>query len=99
MPQPQQTIAREQESGELPKLSRIYERHPLYDVDLFISGKSGDFAVRIDPYNDFATVIRGGFNRGKSDEIFRREKWQRYVLSAQRTIRDTNDKTTIITSR
>ena len=62
MPQPKKTLSREQETGELPKLSRIYERHPLYGVDLFISGKEGASDLKLLRDNGITTVVNCAVN-------------------------------------
>ncbi|MDH7803419.1 MULTISPECIES: dual specificity protein phosphatase [unclassified Rhizobium] len=62
MPQPEKTLSREQETGELPKLSRIYERHPLYGVDLFISGKEGASDLKLLRKNGITTVVNCAVN-------------------------------------
>jgi hypothetical protein len=62
MPQPEKTLSREQETGELPKLSRIYERHPLYGVDLFISGKEGASDLKLLRENGITTVVNCAVN-------------------------------------
>ncbi|UXS34815.1 dual specificity protein phosphatase family protein [Agrobacterium tumefaciens] len=62
MPQPEKTLSREQETGELPKLSRIYERHPLYGVDLFISGKEGASDLKLLRESGITTVVNCAVN-------------------------------------
>ncbi|MCA1865170.1 dual specificity protein phosphatase family protein [Agrobacterium genomosp. 3] len=62
MPQPEKIQSPEQESGELPKLSRIYERHPLYGVDLFISGKEGASDLNLLRENGITTVVNCAVN-------------------------------------
>lgn len=62
MPQPEKTLSREQETGELPKLSRIYERHPLYGVDLFISGKEGASDLTLLREKGITTVVNCAVN-------------------------------------
>ncbi|EPR19923.1 protein phosphatase [Agrobacterium sp. TS43] len=62
MPQSQPTPFREQETGELPKLSRIYEQHPLYGVDLFISGKEGASDLNLLRQNGITTVVNCAVN-------------------------------------
>ncbi|WP_332305044.1 dual specificity protein phosphatase family protein [Rhizobium sp. GR12] len=62
MPQPEKTLSREQEAGELPKLSLIYKRHPLYGVDLFISGKEGASDLTLLRENGITTVVNCAVN-------------------------------------
>ncbi|CUX51658.1 Dual specificity protein phosphatase [Agrobacterium deltaense Zutra 3/1] len=62
MPQSPPTPFREQETGELPKLSRIYEQHPLYGVDLFISGKEGASDLNLLRQNGITTVVNCAVN-------------------------------------
>lgn len=62
MPQPEKNLSHEQESGELPKLSRIYEQHPLYGVDLFISGKEGASDLNLLRQNGITTVVNCAVN-------------------------------------
>jgi hypothetical protein len=62
MPQPEKIQPPEQESRELPKLSRIYERHPLYGVDLFISGKEGASDLNLLRQNGITTVVNCAVN-------------------------------------
>ncbi|MCZ7465572.1 MULTISPECIES: dual specificity protein phosphatase [Rhizobium/Agrobacterium group] len=62
MPQPEKIQSPEQESRELPKLSRIYERHPLYGVDLFISGKEGASDLNLLRQNGITTVVNCAVN-------------------------------------
>lgn len=62
MPQPEQILSHEQESRELPKLSRIYEQHPLYGVDLFISGKEGASDLNLLRQNGITTVVNCAVN-------------------------------------
>ena len=62
MPQPEKKLSHEQESGELPKLSRIYEQHPLYGVDLFISGKEGASDLNLLRQNGITTVVNCAVN-------------------------------------
>ncbi|WP_454702907.1 dual specificity protein phosphatase family protein [Agrobacterium burrii] len=62
MLQPEQVLSHEQESGELPKLSRIYGQHPLYGVDLFISGKEGASDLNLLRQNGITTVVNCAVN-------------------------------------
>jgi len=50
------------ESRELPKLSLIYERHPTYGVDLFISGKEGASDLDLLRRNGITTVVNCAVN-------------------------------------
>jgi hypothetical protein len=54
--------AQQLESSELPKLSLIYERHPLYGVDLFISGKEGASDLKLLRQNGITTVVNCAVN-------------------------------------
>lgn len=49
-------------SGELPRLSRIYEKHPLYGVDLFIAGKEGASDLELLRRNGITTVVNCAVN-------------------------------------
>lgn len=55
-------IAQQPESNELPKLSLIYERHPLYGIDLFISGKEGASDLKLLRRNGITTVVNCAVN-------------------------------------
>lgn len=55
-------IAQQPESRELPKLSLIYERHPLYGVDLFISGKEGASDLNLLRSRGITTVVNCAVN-------------------------------------
>ena len=55
-------IAQQPDSSELPKLSLIYERHPLYGVDLFISGKEGASDLKLLRHNGITTVVNCAVN-------------------------------------
>ena len=55
-------IAQQPESSELPKLSLIYERHPLYGVDLFISGKEGASDLKLLRRSGITTVVNCAVN-------------------------------------
>jgi hypothetical protein len=50
------------ESPELPKLSLIYEQHPLYGVDLFISGKEGASDLNLLRSQGITTVVNCAVN-------------------------------------
>jgi len=50
------------ESRELPKLSLIYEKHPLYGVDLFISGKEGASDLNLLRSKGITTVVNCAVN-------------------------------------
>jgi len=50
------------ESRELPKLSLIYEQHPLYGVDLFISGKEGASDLNLLRSKGITTVVNCAVN-------------------------------------
>lgn len=52
----------EQQSRELPKLSLIYERHPQYGVDLFISGKEGASDLNLLRRHGITTVVNCAVN-------------------------------------
>ncbi len=54
--------APEQEARELPRLSLIYERHPHYGVDLFISGKEGASDLDLLRRNGITTVVNCAVN-------------------------------------
>ncbi|MQW69430.1 protein phosphatase [Sinorhizobium medicae] len=49
-------------AAELPKLSLIYEKHPLYQVDLFISGKEGASDLELLRQNGVTTVVNCAVN-------------------------------------
>jgi hypothetical protein len=51
-----------QEDQLLPKLSLIYEAHPLYGVDLFISGKEGASDLGLLRKNGITTVVNCAVN-------------------------------------
>jgi hypothetical protein len=50
------------ESSTLPKLSLIYEQHPTYGVDLFISGKEGASNLKLLRRNGITTVVNCAVN-------------------------------------
>lgn len=50
------------ENSELPKLSLIYERHPAYGVDLFISGKEGASDLGLLRRHGITTVVNCAVN-------------------------------------
>ncbi|WP_307371150.1 dual specificity protein phosphatase family protein [Peteryoungia aggregata] len=50
------------EHGELPTLSLIYEHHPTYGVDLFISGKEGASDLDLLRRNGITTVVNCAVN-------------------------------------
>ncbi len=50
------------ESCELPKLSLIYKQHPLYGVDLFISGKEGASDLNLLRSKGITTVVNCAVN-------------------------------------
>jgi hypothetical protein len=50
------------ENSELPKLSLIYERHPAYGVNLFISGKEGASDLDLLHRNGITTVVNCAVN-------------------------------------
>ena len=54
--------APEPEARELPRLSLIYERHPLYGVDLFISGKEGASDLNLLRSKGITTVVNCAVN-------------------------------------
>lgn len=62
MQQLERDIAQPPESQELPKLSLIYERHPLYGVDLFISGKEGASDLNLLRSKGITTVVNCAVN-------------------------------------
>ncbi|KQV36273.1 dual specificity protein phosphatase [Rhizobium sp. Root1204] len=62
MQQLERDIAQQPESQELPKLSLIYERHPLYGVDLFISGKEGASDLNLLRSRGITTVVNCAVN-------------------------------------
>lgn len=51
-----------QEERHLPKLSRIYQSHPLYGVDIFISGKEGASDLGLLRRNGITTVVNCAVN-------------------------------------
>ncbi|MFS8049227.1 dual specificity protein phosphatase family protein [Rhizobium sp. BR 314] len=55
-------IAIEQQDRDLPKLSLIYEAHPHYGVDIFISGKEGASNLGLLRRNDITTVVNCAVN-------------------------------------
>lgn len=63
-----------QEDRLLPKLSLIYEAHPLYGVDLFISGKEGASDLGLLRKNGITTVVNCAvnldFNFVQQEKIF-----------------------------
>lgn len=58
----EQDLAHQQESRELPKLSLIYKQHPLYGVDLFISGKEGASDLNLLRSKGITTVVNCAVN-------------------------------------
>ncbi|MGN7751125.1 dual specificity protein phosphatase family protein [Sinorhizobium sp. 22678] len=48
--------------AELPKLSLVYDKHPLYGVDLFISGKEGASDLDLLRRNGVTTVVNCAVN-------------------------------------
>lgn len=58
----QSECALEKASGELPRLSQIYEKHPLYGVDLFIAGKEGASDLDLLRRNGITTVVNCAVN-------------------------------------
>lgn len=58
----EQDLAHQPESRELPKLSLIYEQHPLYGVDLFISGKEGASDLNLLRRHGITTVVNCAVN-------------------------------------
>ncbi|MBD9375045.1 dual specificity protein phosphatase family protein [Rhizobium sp. ARZ01] len=49
-------------SGDLPRLSLIYEKHPLYGVDLFIAGKEGASDLDLLRRHGITTVVNCAVN-------------------------------------
>lgn len=49
-------------AAELPKLSLVYEKHPLYGVDLFISGKEAASDLDLLRQNGVTTVVNCAVN-------------------------------------
>lgn len=47
---------------ELPKLSRIYEKHPLYGIDIYIAGKEGASDLDLLRDNGITTVVNCAVN-------------------------------------
>lgn len=62
MQQLKQDLPQQQDSRELPKLSLIYKQHPLYGVDLFISGKEGASDLNLLRRNGITTVVNCAVN-------------------------------------
>ncbi|WP_455274369.1 dual specificity protein phosphatase family protein [Rhizobium herbae] len=62
MQQREQDASPLSESRELPKLSLIYEQHPLYGVDLFISGKEGASDLNLLRSKGITTVVNCAAN-------------------------------------
>lgn len=62
MQQLKQDLSQQQDSRELPKLSLIYKQHPLYGVDLFISGKEGASDLNLLRRNGITTVVNCAVN-------------------------------------
>ncbi|MCW0001114.1 dual specificity protein phosphatase family protein [Pararhizobium sp. YC-54] len=62
MQQLERDIPHQPESRELPKLSLIYEQHPLYGVDLFISGKEGASDLNLLRSKGITTVVNCAVN-------------------------------------
>lgn len=62
MQQMEKNSFRTVESRELPKLSLIYQHHPAYGVDLFISGKEGASDLGLLRRNGITTVVNCAVN-------------------------------------
>src|SRR5690606_19566884 len=58
----EQELTPRPEAQGLPKLSLIYEQHPLYSVDLFISGKEGASDLDLLRRNGITTVVNCAVN-------------------------------------
>jgi len=58
----EQELTPRPEAQGLPKLSLIYEQHPLYGVDLFISGKEGASDLDLLRRNGITTVVNCAVN-------------------------------------
>lgn len=62
MQQPEENSPQAGENSELPKLSLIYENHPTYGVDLFISGKEGASDLDLLGRHGITTVVNCAVN-------------------------------------
>lgn len=62
MPNSRTEIEHAPESKELEKLSLIYERHPAYDVDFYISGKEGASDLPMLRAHGITTVVNCAVN-------------------------------------